>query len=255
MDSSRHIIKKLRENRILAERADYSKYSREELIQKAQDGDQLAIETLINSHQDFIKKMSAKYFLDSGDRSDVEQLATIAFWEAIQSWDMTGDFEAYAGMIIKRRMTDELRKEEAGKRQINTQAHSLDATVSDDEGGETSMGDRLAAQGPSIEDEVLGEEGARELRKFMEEKLSQKELDVIDLKTKGYSNSEIMEVTGLSYKAVENAIRRVKDKLAEYMRTSYKESKKIRESKEIEFTDEEKRVLESVITKINTEGK
>lgn len=255
MDSSRNIIKKLRENRLLAERTDYSKYSRDELIKLAQGGDQLATETLINSHKDFIRKMSSKYFLDSGDSDDVEQLATIAFWEAIQDWDMTGDFEAYAGMVIKRRMTDELRKEEAGKRQIHNTAQSLDATVSDDEGSETSIGDRMAASGLSPEEEVLGEEGARELRKFMKEKLSDKELEVIDLKTKGYSNSEIMEETGLSYKQVENAIKRVKDKLAEYMRKSYKESKQIRESKEIEFTDEEKRVLESVLPKIKAEGK
>lgn len=255
MDSSRNIVRKLRENRLLAERKDYSKYSREELVQLAQEGDQLAIETLVKSHKDFIKKMSNKYFFDGGDREDVEQLATIAFWEAIQSWDMTGDFEAYAGMIIKRRMTDELRKEEAGKRQIHNQAQSLDATVSDDEGSETSMGDRMAAKGLSPEEEVLGTEGANELTKFMREKLSDKELEVIDLKTKGYTNSEIMEETGLSYKQVENAIKRVKDKLAEYMRKSYKESKKIRESKEVDFTDEEKRVLESVIPKIRAEGK
>ena len=161
MDSINNIIKRLRENRILQERADYSKYSRNELIKLAKDGDQLAVDTLIKSHQGFIKNMSSKYFLSTGDKDDVEQVATIAFWTAIQDWDMTGDFEAFAGRRIKSRLSDEISKESAGKSQINTLANSIDDTInSDGEGGlqQTLQGGRhrqRAGFGPERTDFLL----------------------------------------------------------------------------------------------------
>ena len=252
MSSVNDIVKKLRENRILNERRDYSDKSRDELIQLAKDGDQLAIETLIKSHRDFIKKMSSKYFLDSGDKDDVEQIATIAFWDAIQAYDpkKNGDFEAFAGMIIKRKLTDAIRKDDTEKAKLNNLANSIDDTVSDDgEGGDLTIGDTLASKDASPEEQYLGKAGARELMEFMRDKFSQAERDVIMRYIRGYKVSEIAEETGMKYKRVENAVMRVKNKLTDYLRT--RESKKIRESNSVEFSDEEKQILESVITKVN----
>lgn len=250
MSSINDIVRKLRENRLLTEREDYSKKERDELIQLAQDGDQLAVETLINTHNDFINKMSSKYFLSSGDKDDVRQIATIAFWDAIMSWDMTGNFEAFAGMIIKRKLTDALRKDDTEKEKLNNLAQSIDATVSDDgEGGELSIGDTLASKEASPEEQYLGKAGARELMDFMKNKFSQAERDVILRYIQGYKVSEIAEEMDMKYKSVENALMRVKNKLSDYLRA--RESKKITESKNIEFSDEEKQVLESVLTKVN----
>ena len=251
MSSINDIVRKLRENRILNEREDYNSKSVDELIKLAQGGDQLATETLINSHKNFIKKMSSKYFLDSGDKEDVEQIATIAFWDAINSYnpDKNGDFEAFAGMIIKRKLTDAIRSDDAEKSKINTLANSIDATVSDDEGGELSIGDTLPSKEASPEEQYLGRAGAKELMEFMRDKFSQAERDVIMRYIRGYKVSEIAEETGMKYKSVENALMRVKNKLTDYLRT--RESKKIRENKSVEFSDEEKQILESVITKVN----
>lgn len=258
MNSVNDIVKKLRENRILNERENYSKKSREELIQMAQDGDHLAIETLINMHQDFIQKMSYKYFTDSGDREDIIQAATIAFWDAVMSWNGKGDFEAYAGMIIKRKMTDELRKDSSGKAEINNQALSLDADMmgrdvsTNDDEDDRHLKDRIPSKKAgttSPEEEFLGREGAREITRYMRDTFSQAERDVIMRYIKGYKVSEIAEETGMKYKSVENALMRAKNKLTDFLRT--RESKKIRESNEVVFTDEEKQILKSVITKVN----
>ena len=251
MNSIVNIIKKLRENRILQERADYESYELNDLIRLAQDGDQLATDTLIKNHKDFIKRMSSKYVLDTGDKDDVEQLATIGFWEAINSYnpDRNGDFEAYAGMIIKRKMIGALRKDSTEKAKLNTLANSIDDTISSDgEGGEITIGDTIASKEASPEEQYLGKSGARELMEFMRDKFSQAERDVVMRYIRGYKVSEIAEETGMKYKSVENALMRVKNKLADYLRA--RESKKIKESQSI-FSEEEKRILESVITKVN----
>lgn len=250
MDSINDIVKRLREGRILSERKEYDKYPRDELIKMAQEGDQLAVETLINTHQDMIINHSKKYHLDTGDFDDVKQYVTIAFWEAVMNWDMTGNFEAYAGMIIKRKMTDVLRSESAEKTKISTKADELDAPIgSDDEGGEMSLGASIASSDLSPEEATIGKEGVRELLRFMRDKFSQTERDAVMMYIKGYKVSEIAEETGMKYKSVENALMRVKNKLTDYLRS--RESKKIRESKSIEFSDEEKQILESILTKID----
>ena len=85
----------------------------------------------------------------------------------------------------------------------------------------------------------------------MKEKLSSTERDAVMMFIKGYKVSEIAEETGMKYKSVENALMRVKNKVADYLRT--RESKKIREVDEIEFSDEEKELLKNVLTRINEE--
>ena len=84
MDSSRDIVRKLRENRILNERANYDKMEQDELIKLAKEGDQLAFSTLINQNQEFFYKMTKKYVPEGTfDRDDILQIAEIAYWEAI----------------------------------------------------------------------------------------------------------------------------------------------------------------------------
>lgn len=250
MNSINQIVKRLRENRILNEKEDYKNKSRNELIELAQEGDQLALETLISSHEDFIKMMSSKYHLDTGDRDDIVQVATIGFWEAVMSWNMSGNFEAYAGMIMKRKLTDEIRKDDTGKVKISTQAAQLDAPVGDDgEGGEMTLGATIAAQDDTAE-AAIGNEVARGIMKFMEDNLSETERDVIKMYIAGYKVSEIAEETGMKYKKVENAVKRVKDKLAEYLKNSKNESKEsVDES--LEFTEEEKAILKNALHRLD----
>ena len=259
MDIVRSIVRKLKESRILNEVQNYESMKVEDLIKLAQEGDQLAYTTLVDTHKDFLGMMSNKYIMDTNDREDVEQLATIAFWDAIKSYnpEKNGDFRAYAGMIIKRKLTDELRKDSADKRKVNAEAQSLDEPIDSEEGG--AIGDTIPSKSLSPEEYYIGEEGARELMKYMEENFSEREIKVVKLRIKGENMDTMMEETGMSYRQVENTLLRIKNKLADYLRA--RESKKIRESresndsKEIEFTSVEKQILESVITKIEESKK
>lgn len=249
MDSSRNIIKKLRESRLLRERTDYEKMDHAELVKLAQDGDQFALETLMRLYDPAIEKAASKFIFDSGDREDAKQIASIGFWEAVKDWNGRGSFGSYANMIMNRKLTDQLRKDSAGKQLIHSQAASLDAPVaSDDEGGEMTLGASLPSDRVSPEEEYLGRDGAREIMRFLQEELSDTERDIVKRYIQGYKISEISEETGLKYKSVENAMKRVKDKLAAYMK-NIRESKKLEESESI-FTDEEKEVLNSLLGKI-----
>lgn len=250
MESINNIVRKLRENRILNEKEDYKNMDHGDLIELAKDGDQLAIETLINEYTPVIKKVASKFILDSGDEDDLNQIATIGFWEAIQSWkpDSTGSFGAYASMIMKRKLTDELRKDSAGKVKINTYADRMDAPVADDgEGGELKLGDTIPSKMPDPEGSYMKMQDYLELKKFIENNFSEKEKKLFRLKfIEDMSNDELMEELGMSYKAVSNTIMRVKNKLADYKR-NLRDSRKVITESDLEFTEEEKKIMRKVM--------
>lgn len=250
------IVKKLRESRRLREeQINYAELDHDILIQLAQQEDQQAFEELVSQYSPLIDKQSRKFFIGggTGDEEDIKQIATMAFWDAVTSYNPgvhKGGFGAYASMIMNRKLTDVLRKEDADVRKLNNLAGSTEDTIGgDDEGGETTVGDTLSDK-VSAEDRYLGDEGARDIMKFIETNLSDNEREAIKLKIAGYSVSEIAEELDMKYKTVENALMRVKNKLAERMRSSQQESKKLKES-EIEFSEEEKQILNSVFNKIS----
>lgn len=257
MSSINEITKYLFKKR-MNEARDYTEMDRDELIKLAQAGDQYAFDAIVDTHRDFLRKMTSKYFTTSNDRDrdDLIQMATIALWKAVESYDAdsNGDFEAYAGMIIKRQLTDEIRKESAGKVAINTQAVSLDKDRYDPEGdpnkgetGRVETGDVVASKFLTPEEEVLGEEGARELMQFMKDNFSAKERDVVMRYIDGMSIQEIADAMEIKYKSVENTLMRLRGKLNNYIKSSYKESEDLDESEGVHFTEKERLALKSIL--------
>lgn len=250
MDSINNILKNLSRSRL---NEAYEDLSQEDLIDLAKKGDSRAFEKLVSDNKDLIDMFSNKFFLKSGDKEDVKQLVTIGFWDAVSKYDpeSNGEFRAFAGMIIKRKLTDEIRKENTDSRILNIDHSNLEDTVaSDGEGGEATLGDTLPAKGLTPEEEFLGREGAKSLLRFMRDNLSTQEMRAIKLYIKGMKVSKISEVTGMKYKSVENAIRRVKEKITDYVKAERQtESKKLEESEDV-FSEEEKAVLSSIINKI-----
>lgn len=261
MDSSRDIVKRLRENRLLTERTNYEGKSTEELVNLAKDGDQLAFNTLINTHEEFFYKMTKKYVAEGVfERDDILQIAEIAFWEAIQSWNGSGDFEAYAGMVVKRRLVDEYRKQFTDKSIANRGTTSIEGAESgDDEDGPGEMSKSeydsyLSNAHRSAEDEYLDKAMEEQLVKFFSEEMTEIERKLIRMYLDGYKMSQIAEETGVKYKSCENAVRRAKEKLRDFL-SNMKESKKLREGNESIFSEEESKILKTVLSKIDRDMK
>jgi len=216
-----------------------------------ENGDNQALEELMSRHQDLIKKMTKRYFLKSGDQDDLEQTALIGFWKAVSDFNGKGDFEAFAGMYIKRQLVDAVRKDSSGKEELNQLAKSMDATVSDNDGNEMTFGDTLKSKSLSPEEEFFSKEGVRELKNFMNEKLSSTEKEVIFMYIKGAKLPEIAEELNMKYKSVENTMMRVRGKIKNYLKGSTNESTSV--PKDDYFTEEEKIVLESVLNELKEE--
>ena len=255
MDSITSIISKLRENILLTEQHEYETLSDLDLISRAQDGDMYATSVMIQRYEDngFLSRMCAKYFLPGEDEDDVLQLAREALWDAISSWDKTGNFESFAGMLIKRRLSVEIERAEAGKRAIHNNAYSLNHTTSDSEGNESEFGDTLKSTSQSPEEEYVSREAERKIINYIKSR-PELEQQAIKLYIDGYKISEIADKLDRTYKSIESALGRLKSQLRAFLDSEeYNESYEELDEATI-LTSLEKKILKNIFMKIIDRG-
>lgn len=235
------IYKRLRESRILNEKQDYANMTPEELATLSKGGDQLAISTLINKldSDGFFYKMTKKYVPEGTmGRDDIYQTAQIGVWEAIQKWDGSGDFEAFAGMIVKNKLVDAFRHLDTDTARANRDTRSV-SSIDDESDDDEVHGDMSASEynsyikttsHKSSEDEYFDSEGVKAIMDFLQNECSDQEQQVIKLYIDGYKMAQISEMTGMKYKSCENALRRAKEKLSVFVKNMEESRKILRES-------------------------
>ena len=255
MDASYIIIRRLRENLLLRERTEYDALSDIDLIKKAQEGDMYATSLAIERYEDngFLGRMCSKFFVPGEDHEDTLQIAREGLWDAIASWDGSGNFEAFAGMVIKRKLTVFLQSALANKRMIHNNATSMNQTSDDGEGNESEFGDTIASKEGTPEEEYINKEAEDRIYNYIKSR-SKLEQDAIMLFIKGYKIPEIADKLGKPYKSIENALGRMRVNLRAYLNSlGYNESlDPINEATVLNSL--EKRVLKNIFNKIVDRG-
>ena len=153
-----------------------------------------------------VSRIVRQFFLQGGDQDDLYQEGMIGLLKAIRSYDpaRSDNFEAYASLCIRRQIYDTIRRdarlllrEEDALRQIAP--------------------DPALAGTPDPETQCLANETETEIKAALHGFLSAFEASVLDPYLAGYSVSEISRSLGRSPKSVENAILRIRRKLARYL--------------------------------------
>ena len=172
-------------------------------------------------------------------------------WDGIKTYDSdkNDNFKKYIQTAIDNRLKSAIRSENTGKNQININAKSMDEpSGTDDEDGGRTYNDTLGSNDLTPEEKYLGKDGAERLIKFMKTELADKERDVIFRFINGNTIPEISNSTGMSYKSVENALMRARNKIKEYKAKN--ESKK----HIIGITLQEMEILNSIMDKLSLLG-
>ena len=153
-----------------------------------------------------VSRIVRQFFLQGGDQDDLYQEGMIGLLKAIRSYDpvRSDNFEAYASLCIRRQIYDTIRRdarlflrEEDALRQI-----APDPVLTGTHDPET---------------QCLANETETEIKAALHGFLSAFETSVLDPYLAGYSVSEISRNLGRSPKSVENAILRIRRKLARYL--------------------------------------
>ncbi|MCL2492374.1 MAG: sigma-70 family RNA polymerase sigma factor [Coriobacteriia bacterium] len=185
----------------------------EALVLRAQRDDMDAEQELVSRYSLLVATIISREGLISrtGTQDDLVQHGYIGLLSAIRTYrlDMGAAFKTYASTCIRNEMISALRSESSKKHGTLTTAASID----DENGTENHQVLSDTAQ-LTPEERLLALDYSRQLSTFIETKLTEREREVLVRYARGYSYSEIAFQLGITAKAVDGAIQRVRKKMA-----------------------------------------
>lgn len=200
----------------------YAKFDDNALQKLAVEGDRLAEEVLAERYMRLVRVCARPLFLAGGDSEDLIQEGMFGLLSAIRQYNPEHNtaFKTFAELCIKHRLLTAVKSASSAKHIPLNAGVSLDTLLSDE--SQTPLLAYAQMFQYSPEEQIL----ARENKKYTEEfylsfleKLSKFEKSVLQNYLSGYSYKEIAKITGKSEKAVDNAIQRIRRKLAQILKS------------------------------------
>lgn len=184
-----------------------------ELQALAVAGDREAEEELASRYMRLVRACARPLFLAGGDSEDLIQEGTIGLISAIRQFDPgTGTaFRTFAEHCIRMRILSAIKSASRLKHFPLNDGVSLEQ-LSEDPGAQFSAISDNYFRSP--EDLVLARESKEELYSIFSKCLSKLESKVLSLYLDGLSYCEIASSLGKDSKAVDNAVQRIRHKLA-----------------------------------------
>lgn len=191
----------------------------EDIVSFAKDGDELALEYLIQKYKNFVRAKARSYFLIGADREDIIQEGMIGLYKAIRDFraDKLASFRAFAELCITRQIITAIKTATRQKHIPLNSYVSLNRPIYDEESDRTLM-DIIAGNKVSDPEElVISREEFADIESKMSEFLSELEWNVLMYYLEGKSYQEIADQLSRHVKSVDNALQRVKRKLERYL--------------------------------------
>ena len=182
----------------------------EQLAKKAAEGDSQAETELVQRYGRLVRACARPLFLAGGDSEDLIQEGMLGLLTAIRSYDPGRDatFRTYAEICIRSRLLTAVRAAQGGKHAPLNHSVSYEPPLFD----VTSA--HLFSSAESPEDVVIGREELKERLDALKGQLSELEAQILTPYLSGLSCGEIARRVGRSQKSVDNAIQRIRRKMA-----------------------------------------
>lgn len=193
---------------------DFNNLSDQDLVYQVKSGDRAAEDTLLSRYSRLVRACARPLFLAGGDSEDLIQEGMLGLLSAVREFDDASGvpFKAYAELCIRNRMYSAVKSAARLKHLPLNSGIPLDEILSD-ESKPQSVG--FPESGRRItEEQVLAKEGEQELHAAITRYLSAFEQQVMDLYLSGLSYAEMAQQTGKSEKSIDNAVQRIRRKLA-----------------------------------------
>ncbi len=191
-----------------------------ELVAAAQAGDADAFDRLVDRYRRFVRSRSRGYFIVGGDRQDLEQEALIGFYKSVRDFnpDLQASFRAFAELCVNRQVITAIKTANRKKHQPLNQSVSFSAPRP---GADTDDHDDdvPAVADPQADpaDQLVALEQIAGTHDALLSSLSPLEIEVLTGYVAGHSYERIAEDLDRHTKAVDNAIQRIKRKLATHL--------------------------------------
>lgn len=186
---------------------DYRNFSDEQLAVIARS-DEKALEQLIERYKKAVRSTARQYFLAGGEEDDLIQEGTVGLFKAITTFDGVSPFKNYAFRCIRSGIISTVRKSTSDKSKALNYYVPLYAGEDDDK---TPL---IKGEVLDPEEEYINSEAAREFMVRVKQALSGYEYEILTLYLDGYSYSDIAEKKKKNVKSVDNAVQRIRKKIA-----------------------------------------
>ena len=186
------------------------------LLFKAAEGDRLSEEVLVKRYSRLVRTCARPYYLTGASSEDLIQEGMFGLISAIREYspDKNASFKTYAKVCIRRRLYSAIKAASRYKHTPLNNYVSLGSPPFDDSYAEPSFNE-INQRGP--EELVIARERADELLTALAGKLSNFEAEVLSYYLEGLSCSEIASNLNRSVKSVDNAVHRMKLKMAQQL--------------------------------------
>ena len=187
-----------------------------QLVMRARNGDQKALDELIRRYQGFVRLKASSYFLAGGDAEDLIQEGLIGLYKAVRDFSPElSSFRSFAELCVTRQIFTAIKTATRFKHApLNTYVSFSHTPAGQESDGDCTLGDALP--GPSVDDPsvcVISTEELQSLVFTLGTGLSKLEADALKLYLEGESYEEMAERLGCDTKTIDNALQRVKRKV------------------------------------------
>lgn len=187
----------------------------EELCALVATGNRDAEEILVTRYNRLVRTCARPYFLIGGDSEDLTQEGMVGLIKAVREYDGAKDasFRTFAEVCIRNRLYSVLRAATRDKHSPLNQSIPLD-TPFFESNSYTAVTRNMAQRNP--EEYIIDREHAESVLSGVRKQLSEFETKILGYYLDGLSCREIAEAVGRSPKSVDNAVQRVRRKVAQY---------------------------------------
>ena len=187
--------------------------SDEALCALAASGVRQAEEILVTRYNRLVRTCARPFFLIGGDSEDLTQEGMVGLIKAVREYDpaKAASFRTFAEICIRSRLYSVLRAAARDKHVALNQSVPLD-TPFFDSNSYTSGTSQLAQQNP--EESLIDREHTAALLAGVRKQLSEFEAKILGYYLDGLSCREIAETVGRPPKSVDNAVQRIRRKVA-----------------------------------------
>ena len=200
-------------------REKYEELTDEELIALFRDGDQEAMEKLLNKYKEMVLGKARSMYILGGDSDDLIQEGMLGLFKAVRDYDCGRDasFRTFAQLCVTRQLYTAVKASSRKKHLPLNTAISLSRPVREDGEEEEEFLDCLEADASSNpEVYLIGQEEMERLEEKIERELSPFEKQVMELHLTGMGYVEIAHVLNRDEKSTDNALERIRTKLKKW---------------------------------------
>ncbi|MHA5221062.1 sigma-70 family RNA polymerase sigma factor [Dysosmobacter sp. Phy] len=194
------------------------RHSDEALCALVASGNREAEEVLVARYNRLVRTCARPFFLIGGDSEDLTQEGMVGLIKAVREYDAAKEasFRTFAEICIRNRLYSVLRAAARDKHSPLNQSVPLDTPFLDSN-SYTSGTSHLAQRNP--EDFLIDREHTAALLAGVRKQLSEFEAEILGYYLDGLSCREIAETVGKPPKSVDNAVQRIRRKVARQLQS------------------------------------